>query len=766
MKKREKIISLAMTLVFLISCLSLPAAVSAAEPFSETLFTETFSKDSVSAGTGIGSYNRWIEDSASGTSISENTIKAETTENMVGSILLKGSSESSIGTQRLRRSFDSQISSQSDIMELGFRIKRLQDNANTLMMTLQNAGAENTNIIMYIELATDRIRTDKMNSETVNGYIKPAGISGIEKWYNLKFVINSEFETEVYVDDTKVRTWESQTSGITAFPQGVYFSTTAANWGGQKDTTKDAEFQIDDISVIAYNNEYAVPQALELLAADDSVVTTATDLELPTVLNGVAVTWTVVSGTCINANGVITKGDAEQTATLKATVGEGEAAQSRNYTVKVLPSNVALYEDFSSVLNNADLSIGGFNGWTDAHGNGYENKSKYNSVNTIKLVDGNPAASIFRNGVEAESVPTDGLATRKFYKSFALTNSTQAEISLRVKYGENAGELQFTLNGGSSASDKIIYLDFRNNRIKDNAGSAKITNIGYNAPNTWYDIKFNINSSDYLTTIYVNGNPVGTLTSAESGITQMPTKITFNTTRGANGGQKDITLDAEYLVDDILIKALTADEIACNTVSAALAITGDKSADFTLPAASEEGVNISWVSSNTDIIKIEGNTAKVTRPENSSINEGNDRRYFPKVDLTATITKGNAEVKKTITVSVEPVYKSYFNGIGVEDGKITGLGLINCYTFNPNEQNVTANLYLAVYGSGNILKGIVKANNPAVYGYQGFQSATFDKEKQLSVSDGDRVKAFLWETGTLKPLSIAYDEVYTTQSQE
>ena len=652
MKRANKLISLVMTLVFLISCLSLPATVSAAEPFSETLFTETFSKDSVSAGTGIGVYNSWTEESASGTSISVNTIKAETAENMVGSIFLKGSSESGIGTQRLIRSFDSMISSESDIMELSLRIKRIQDNANTLMMTLKNAGVGNTNIIMYLELDKNRIRTDKMQFDTPNGYITPAGINGKDEWYNLKFVINSKFETEVYVDGVKVRTWAKATSGITAFPQGIYFSTTAANWGGQKDTTKDAEFQIDDISVIAYNNEYAVSQVMGMLAADGSVVKTATNLELPTVLNGVAVTWTVTSGTGINANGVITKGDAEQTATLKATVGEGDAAQSRNYTVKVLPSNVALYEDFSSVLNNADSSIGGFNGWTDEVGNGVAGKSTWNSTNTIKLEDGNLVASVFRNGVE--SVPTDGLGTRKFHKSFALNKTGYMEIGFRIKRTtENAYGIQMILDS-STDREKIAYIDLNDGRIR---AASNLTSVGFNGVDTWYDLKFVVNSSDYSKTVVcVNGNPVGTI---NLGITVPPTKITFNTTRsgGSTAAQKDTSVDAELLVDDIVIAGYTDAiiEATPKTKSEGIDVQLSKAEMiFLMPLTSAPAVN------NIALTLADGYTSEKALPEVSAVTwDSTDKRkvtvdftgefdYLKKYNLTVTGSVSDTSIGGTV----------------------------------------------------------------------------------------------------------------------
>lgn len=76
--------------------------------------------------------------------------------------------------------------------------------------------------------------------------------------------------------------------------------------------------------------------------------------------------------------------------------------------------------------------------------------------------------------------------------------------------------------------------------------------------------------------------------------------------------------------------------------------TNDVTDDIILPLTGERGSEISWTSSNTAVIKIEGGVAKVTRPQASTSAK-------IAVTLTAKVTKDGYTETKQFTIRVVPV---------------------------------------------------------------------------------------------------------------
>ena len=85
--------------------------------------------------------------------------------------------------------------------------------------------------------------------------------------------------------------------------------------------------------------------------------------------------------------------------------------------------------------------------------------------------------------------------------------------------------------------------------------------------------------------------------------------------------------------------------------SLTLGDTSDVKTDIPLPHTGERGSDISWASSNTAVIKIENDVARVTRPESSSSKKVS-------VTLTAQITKDGHTETKQFTIQVAPIVVS------------------------------------------------------------------------------------------------------------
>lgn len=114
--------------------------------------------------------------------------------------------------------------------------------------------------------------------------------------------------------------------------------------------------------------------------------------------------------------------------------------------------------------------------------------------------------------------------------------------------------------------------------------------------------------------------------------------------------RKGLASEEKVFTLTVLEKLSDAEAVAAAKEALDLGDTSAVTSDLTLPTKGIEDVTISWESSNTDVVDIDGT---VTRPENGAGDAT--------VELTATISKGSANDTKKFTINVLQLPPVSFN---------------------------------------------------------------------------------------------------------
>ncbi len=334
---------------------------------------------------------------------------------------------------------------------------------------------------------------------------------------------------------------------------------------------------VDAIEAIAQTDEEAVAGVKASLALEASYEDKFT---LPT-SDAATVTWAIKSGTgaVIGENNLvtITRANADQKVVFTATIQKGEVTDTKDFEITI-PAIVA--EDPNTVIL---------------------------TTKSLKL----------ENGKYQES-PADGVTVNGVTFAFKEIGYYDADIQTRNK--NNKASAIWNTTAFNKPIKEII--------IKLSAGKAGFSN------NNTHSIKFGnaVNGAD-------NTQQLSTVKDQyEYVITPDAATYTFFTFE-----QNETYTYSSYFESITIVYAeekSDTDKVAEAKAALTLDVTST-GVSFKLPLVGENGATISWKSSNTDVITINGEDAVVTAPAAETT-----------VKLTATITVGEAQDTKEFDVTV------------------------------------------------------------------------------------------------------------------
>ena len=334
---------------------------------------------------------------------------------------------------------------------------------------------------------------------------------------------------------------------------------------------------VDAIEAIAQTDEEAVAGVKASLALEASYEDNFT---LPT-SDAATVTWAIKSGTgaVIGENNLvtITRADADQKVVFTATIRKGEVTDTKDFEITI-PAIVA--EDPNTVIL---------------------------TTKSLKL----------ENGKYQES-PTDGVTVNGVTFAFKEIGYYDADIQTRNK--NNKASAIWNTTAFNKPIKEII--------IKLSAGKAGFSN------NNTHSIKFGnaVNGADNIQQLSTVKDQY------EYVITPDAATYTFFTFE-----QNETYTYSSYFESITIVYAeekSDTDKVAEAKAALTLDVTST-GVSFKLPLVGENGATISWTSSNTDVITINGEDAVVTAPAAETT-----------VKLTATITVGEAQDTKEFDVTV------------------------------------------------------------------------------------------------------------------
>jgi len=332
------------------------------------------------------------------------------------------------------------------------------------------------------------------------------------------------------------------------------------------------------------------------------------NLTLPeTGAKGTTITWETSDATVITENGVVTRGDADTTVTLTATIKYGDVTDTKVFTVTVLKKVVVSgLVDFDAAENVA-----------------------YGKIATP--VDG-------RHYYANSSVAPD--ETNKFTTDGDLTTYHQAAGRTGVFYGTKVGS-EFTIDLAKTYT--IEYADLFAQPIM-NDGSTD---------------RSNANIAIY---VYGDGNKdTGTLvgkmtvsaepTTISDGKNEMEVYV-YHIDFPANSNYSTLSFYADITYywgwNEVYVKGDTsfAASVIDDKKALELGDLNDVVENLTLPQTGAKGSTITWTTTDASVIETDGT---VHRAEHTK-----------KAKLTATITKGDVSDTKEFYVTVLGAYNNHY----------------------------------------------------------------------------------------------------------
>jgi len=303
-------------------------------------------------------------------------------------------------------------------------------------------------------------------------------------------------------------TWESSDPSVITSGGGVIPST-------EEDKTVTLTATVNDTvsTPVAVSYSVTIPKAESAGALDAANANTDAEaitlpeytgqakLTLPTTgsVYGSEITWESDSAVINTEDGTITLPKETTVVTLTATIRNGEAEVTKEFTYKFYAKGTVLNEDFSypSVEGSYDV-INGFNGWsaTEEDDGGEQVKTTTATVSGEKL--------IFKQVYDANP------ATYSIRKDFPLVTNGKANFSMEVVIPEDHN---FKLNASGlnlEVGGLQINLRFSRYRVKTMDGSwgSYVTIAGVDdAEGSKFTLKVAMNLDTSKATVSVNGVP-------------------------------------------------------------------------------------------------------------------------------------------------------------------------------------------------------------------------------------------------------------------
>lgn len=441
----------------------------------------------------------------------------------------------------------------------------------------------------------------------------------------------------------------------------------------------------------------------------------------------------------------------------------------------------------------------GFEGYTGELGTLYANSSngvisgtanwkvnESNGYNTVAIVkdpcnENNLVANL--KGLKRRSSPA---ITKGFMNDKAITGiDGGADVSLKFRVArenKNTKKLTFTIRDEVSSSRYFaFYFDLSNGQVTSDsdkmspvpAGSTLYfaDYVNQSVPeNTWVDIEIfliyrdNKEHTTNYAVIYANGKPLvygadatdGTV-SVSAGQNMLPFVAPTGSVWTSNGVDTihfvANTADAwvstattadkpSFYIDDIDVYAWSEDERSCyltminyiapimDEYSAEIASSPIINTDWQLPTDSGYTATVKW-SSETEGITVKNN--KVILPNAEGVTEA---------VLKATVTRGDAKFEQSWTVKLAPRIKTSITATP-DGGKLTSVTLNNRFALPEN-----AKIVLGTYNDTTKLFNIFKMINAPTT----VDAHTVNVD-EITLNEGETVKAFVWNMNTLEPLA-------------
>ena len=398
--------------------------------------------------------------------------------------------------------------------------------------------------------------------------------------------------------------------------------------------------------------------ALQIVfASGDTAAAVTANLILRTSgTNGSAISWSSDNAAVVSAAGVVTRPSAPTTVTLTATITKGSASDTKSFSVTVLQA--ALTDAQAVAADKSGLQIVFASGDTAAAV----------TANLTLATSGANGTAIVWTSSDAAVVSAAGVVTRP---------AATASVTLVA-----------TISKGSANDVKIFTLTVLQVTLTDAeavAADKSAVQIVFATGDTATAVTADLT----LSTSGTNGSAISwsstnTAVVSTAGVVVRPAATTTVTltatiTKGSVSDTKtfSVTVLAAPMTD---AQAVATDKSALQIIYASGDTATSVRTDLTLPTTGANGTAISWNTSNAAVVSAAG---VVTRPTTTTL-----------VDLTATISKGNASATQVFTVTVLAATLTDAQAVAADKS-----ALQITYTSGDTATSVTGNLILPTSGA-------------------------------------------------------------------
>lgn len=431
----------------------------------------------------------------------------------------------------------------------------------------------------------------------------------------------------------------------------VYEGTTAWQWDPRIETLVP--------TFTALSNQGVSLWGLQLLAKsnDEVVDAISTDLNLPanfkgTALNlpttgarGASISWQSGNAEVIATNGAVTRpnvGEGDANITLTATISRQgiDSVESFNVTIpqRVTYNRTAHYsfeDDLTDSLGNK--------------GDGYATADRIHNAGSVGFAAGHTGQALMLDGSNGVRLP-DGLIDNYEYTMSMWVNPTALNQFTTAFFGAAA---ELTNDDGGLYADQWLSLvpqSWDGNTMLWSGSQAWVDASAGEliAENAWTHLAFAVNQGNVSVFIdgvekYSGGN-IADFFTWNQGVFALDVNywdVPFN------GMIDELTIyDAALSAGEIT--ALDIDQLPASALLDSakdileLGDLADVQSDFALPKSGPYASAISWSSSDTSLIAVQGNSAVVTRPQSVDA----------QVTLTATLTLDGETTTKSFVATV------------------------------------------------------------------------------------------------------------------
>jgi len=638
------------------------------------------------------------------------------------------------------------VSADAKMLEIGFRIMA-DDNAKVFQIRSVNGKNATSTMSIYLK-AYDATRKVLISGDYLSSSVSSGTALASLKWYDFNFMFDYISNTfYAYIDGNLIGSVELTTTNFASPADFKKIEITTSRTGALIDGTKEGNFYLDDLKVTSYAESEKGAFVAEKLKGyiPGTIVSTyetagkptSSTLTLPTSLYGEEITYSENSDVLSIENGVCTVTHKENGDITNETITATIAGAPFDIPVRVAPQNVYVAENFEgNFAEKRSEGIAGLNNWTNTWKDTLATDLSYyeTSEELVEEANGNHAGRYYKAAESSNSVDT-GLV-KKFGRTFNTSTAPKGiSVKFSLKSGTDTAKYFEVILDGNNDETITVYMD--QGRIKTGgtlrtvfvAPDMAFDNREYptegGVADKWYDFEiYTPLTANATVKLYVDGMKFADLAGAATAPTPYQLQIHPNRTAMGSG--------AEFLFDNIEVKAVTENELALQSAADGVALFEEMLyADVALPSAVGDGISVVWKSSDTSVITDAGKIAT----ENADV-----------AIMSATFSKNGDTLTRNYKVSV-----------GAKDAaKIESLSKVtNEAVVNVNSARLSENaklivgafegeklLYAKPYSVANEL-GTVKADLRWLYDDANYADA--------------QIKAFLWDMGKLTPFVIPHE---------